>query len=99
MDTTATFIKNNVVKNNNLNLIGQSNTSSDHVHNQYISTLNATAADDDNDGDIVGEFYSTKDIPEDHVYKRFKLLDAEGDGIITIPTIKKLQNYSRKIRG
>ena len=52
--------------------------------------MNATAADDDNDGDIVGEFYSTKDIPEDHVYKRFKLLDAEGDGIITIPTIKKV---------
>ena len=90
MDTAATFIKNNVVKDNNLNLIGQSNTSSGHVHNQYISTLNAIAADDDNDGDIVGEFYSTKDIPDDHVYKRFKLLDAEGDGIITIPTIKKV---------
>ena len=29
-------------------------------------------------------------IPDDHVYKRFDILDTKGDGVITVSTIKKV---------
>ena len=38
-------------------------------------------------------------IPDNHVYKRFDILDTKGDGVITVSTIKKVtEAFGEKVR-
>ena len=76
----------------------QADESNENAEIQKDQTMSSTNARQHMTGTISpGDFEKSESkvvrsdgIPDDHVYKRFDILDTKGDGVITVSTIKKV---------